>query len=352
MPPPETEPQDLVALLRAGEAPREIKLFAARGLLPLDRDERMRALLAVAADSDAEVLETARGTLAETPPDELAHFLSNSDPTGVEIDTIARHSEDPFVVERVIRHKNVADETLEALARTVTGAPQEALIVNQVRLLRMPALIDALFENPGLTTDGRRRLNEVREEFFEKQERREIERERLEEEARLAAEAEVLAATAEEEEAVAEEAAGEALDESLNVGAAYRRIAVMSVGEKIDLAYKGSKDERRILISDANKLVGLAVLKARGVTLGEIEFFCSMRQLDDEIFRKIAENREWLRKPAVVLALAKNPGAPVSVTLPLIKRLALRELRSLTRDPNLPEAIRITARKFLEEKRK
>jgi hypothetical protein len=352
LPPPGTEPQDLVSLLRSGEAPREIKLFAARGLLPLDRDERMRALLAVAADPDAEVLETARATLLETPPDELAHFLSNSDPTGVEIDTITRHSEDPFVVERVIRHKNVADETLEALARTVTGAPQEALIVNQVRLLRMPALIDALFENPGLTTDGRRRLNEVREEFFEKEERREAERERVEEEARQAAEAEVLAAAAEGEEAAAEEAAGEVADESINLGAAYRRIAVMTVGEKIDLAYKGSKDERRILIGDTNKLVGLAVLKSRGVTLGEIEFFCSMRQLDDEIFRKIAANREWLRKPSVVLALAKNPGAPLSVTLPLIKRLPLRELRSLTRDPNLPEAIRITARKFLEEKRK
>jgi len=313
----------------------------------------MRALLAVALDPDAEVLETARATLLETPPDELALFLSNADPTGVEIDTVARHSEDPFVLERVIRHKNVADETLEALARTVTGAPQEALIVNQVRLLRMPALIGALFENPGLTTDGRRRLNEVREEFFEKSERRETERERLEEEeARRAAEEDALAAASEEQEGGPGEAAGEVIDESLDIGAAYKRIAVMTVAEKIDLAYKGSKDERRILIADTNRLVGLAVLKSRGVTPGEIEFFCSMRQLDDEIFRKIAENREWLRKPSVALALAKNPGAPMSVTLPLIKRLALRDLRSLTRDPNLPEAIRITARKFLEEKRK
>ena len=62
----------------------------------------------------------------------------------------------------------MADQTLEALARTVAGDPQEALIVNQVRLLRQPSLIDALFENPALTADGRRRLLEIREEFFER----------------------------------------------------------------------------------------------------------------------------------------------------------------------------------------
>lgn len=328
-------------------------MFAARGMLPLDQDERMRALLAVAVDSDPEVLETARATLSQTPPDALSHFLSASDPTGVELDTVVRHSDDPDVLERVIRHKNVADETLEALARTVTGAPQEALIVNQVRLLRMPALIDALFENPELATDGRRRLNEVREEFFEKETRREAERERVAEEARRAEEEEDLSAAPEDVEAAdPAEGEGESLDVSLNIGAAYRRIMVMTVAEKIDLAYKGSKDERRILIGDANKLVGLAVLKSRGITLGEVESFCGMRQLDDEIFRKIAANREWLRKPSVALALVKNPGVPISVTLPLVKRLGLREMRAIVRDPNLPEGIRITARKLMIEKRR
>ena len=313
----------------------------------------MRALLEVAVDTDPEVLETARATLSQTPPDAVAHFLSASDPTGVELDTVARHSDDPYVLERVIRHKNVANETLEALARTVTGAPQEALIVNQVRLLQMPALIDALFENPGLATDGRRRLNEVREEFFEKEARREAARERGEDEARRIEEEESHPTAAEDAEA-ASPAGGEeeSADVSLNIGAAYRRIMVMTVAEKIDLAYKGNKDERRILIGDANKLVGLAVLKARGITLGEVESFCGMRQLDDEIFRKIGENREWLRKPSVALALVKNPGVPLAITLPLVKRLGLREIRSIVRDPNLPEGVRITARKLMIEKRK
>src|SRR5439155_25598906 len=91
-----------------------------------------------------------------------------------ELDVIARACQDPFVLEQVIRDRNVGDHTLEGLARTVTGAPQEALVVNQVRLLRQPSLIEALFENPDLTSDARRRLKEIREEYLDQQIRREV----------------------------------------------------------------------------------------------------------------------------------------------------------------------------------
>ena len=139
---------------------------------------------------------------------------------------------------------------------------------------------------------------------------------------------------------------------SLTTGAAYRRIAVMTVSEKIKLAYSGGKEERRILISDANKLVGLAVMKSRGLTINEIESFCSMRQLDDEIFRKIAANREWIRHPGVIIGLVKNPKVPLGIALPLVKFVGLRDLRTITRDPNLAEGLRIASRKMLEERRR
>ena len=101
----------------------------------------------------------------------------------------------------------------------------------------------------------------------------------------------------------------------------------MTVSEKIKLAYSGGKEERRILMGDANKLVGAAVLKGRGLTINEVESFCTMRHLDEDIFRKIAENREWIRKPAIIAALVKNPKVNLAVTLPLIKRLHERDLK-------------------------
>ncbi len=317
----------------------------------------MRALLAVIGDSDPQAAGAALETFRSMPPNQVLRFFEAGNPTSVELDTIARHSEDPFVLERVIRHLNASDETLDALARTVTGTPQDALIVNQVRLLRRPALIDALLENPGLTLDGRRRLNEIREEFFEKgRRRREAQRVQEEEEARRAleqaAEEEAAAeAEAAEGEAPVEAAAEEGLEQSLTAGAVYKRISMLTVSEKINLAYGGDKEERRILIGDANKLVGSAVLKSRSLTVSEVESFCAMRHLDEEIFRRIAANREWIRKPAVGAALVKNPKVPLAITLPLVKHLPLRVLKGIAHDPNLPEGLRITARKLMMDKR-
>jgi hypothetical protein len=77
-----------------------------------------------------------------------------------------------------------------------------------------------------------------------------------------------------------------------------------------------------------------------------------MRQLDDEIFRKIAANREWIRHPGVILGLVKNPKVPLAITLALIKYVNLRELRNIMRDPNLAEGLRISSRKLVEERRR
>ncbi len=339
-------------MLRSGEAPPEIRRFAARGLLPLDAHGQVQALLAVLDDPDPDTAVTARATFGATAPDDLSRFLDETDPTGIEVDTIARYTQDGQVLERVIRNKNVDDQTLLRLARTVTGTPQDALVVNQVRLLRLPALIDALFENPELMPESRRRLNEIREEFFEKgQRRREAEElQRQQAELALAAESEAEAAPEDVEVQTApEERPSE--QELLTMGALYRRIGVMTVQEKINLAYSGGKEERRVLIADANILVGQAVLKSRGLTINEIEAFCTMRHLDDEIFRLVSRKREWMRHPGVVQALVKNPSVPIAISLPLVKRLTYRDLKSVMRDPNLPEGIRITAKNLVTEKR-
>src|SRR5215471_16604837 len=151
-------------------------------MLPVERSDRIRALLAVLPDSSEEVAVAARKTFEALPPDELSRFLEDSEPTEAELEVVSLYSEDPFVLERVVRNRHVSDETLRRMAATVSGAPQDALIVNQVRLLRTPDLIEALLQNPTLTIDGRRRLNELHEEFFEKETRRK-EQERLAQEA-------------------------------------------------------------------------------------------------------------------------------------------------------------------------
>jgi len=355
------EPQDLVSIVRSADAPRELRLFAARGLLPLERDDWMRALLAVVDDADSEIGGFAGQTFAQLPPDEMVRFLEAGRPTSEEIDALSRHSQDSFVLERIIRHRGTGDATLLRLAGTVTGAPQDALVVNQVRLLRQPSLIEALLGNPGLVDDGRRRLKELNEEFFEKAERRrEQERLRREEEERRAreeAEGIVFAEAADASEAAGGDLdLGDAAEEdeefsSANLAQVYRRISAMTVKEKVELAQKGTKEERRILIGDVNKLVSFAVLKSESLTLAEVEKFCSMRHLNQDLFQEIARTREWIKKAKIQIALVTNPAVPLNITLPLVKYMGMRDLRNIMRDRNLPEGVRLTARKILFEKR-
>ncbi len=360
--PASVEPQDLLSIVRSPEAPRELRAFAARGLLPLETDDRLRALLAVASDPDPEIGPPALETLARIPPDDLALFIDTAEPTPAELDVVSRQVDDHAVLERVIRNRATAGETLLRLAATVTGAPQESLIVNQVRLIRQPALIDALLENPGMTVDGRRRLLELREEFFEKEERRrEQERLRAEEEERRArqeaagivfdeTEEEAQSDAAQDEAERAAEAAADEFDQA-NLAQVFRRISAMTVKEKLSLAQRGTKEERRILIGDVNKIVSLAVLRCEALSVAEVEAFCSMRHLHTELFHEISTTREWIKRPKIQLALVSNPAVPLSVTLPLIRYLSMRDLRNLTHNRNLPEGVRTTARKILFEKR-
>jgi len=354
-----TVANELVEALRAPDAPRELRLFAARGMLPVERSDRIRALLAVLADPVEEISAVARATFGGLPLDELTLFLDDSDPTEPELEAISLYSDDPFVLERVIRHRHVSDETLRRMAATVSGAPQDALIVNQVRLLRTPDLIDALLQNPTLTVDGKRRLLELREEFFEKDLRRK-EQERLTQEAeeqRLRDEAAIAAKREEEAAAEAEEGGefpSEATEEDFKragLGEIYKRISVMTVKEKVELAQRGTKEERRILIGDMNRMVSLAVLRCESITLSELEQICSMRHLAVELYQEIAATREWMRKPKIQLAMVNNPAVPLSITLPLIKFLGMRDLRKVMLDRNLAEAVRTSARKLLNEKR-
>jgi hypothetical protein len=365
-----TSSEDLVRLLRSGLAPREIRLRAARGQLPLDPGDSLRALLTVLNAGDPEAADTARETLRAVLPDHLASFVKSGGAAGDELDLLARETDDPFVLEEIVRSRSALDETLLFLAQTVTGRPQEALIANQARLLAEPALIRGLLENPELTAEGRRLISELTEEFFEKRARRhEAEARRSEQAAASAGEASGATQSLEADEDVDADAELGELEEdsespgepapdddpaanSLFIGAIYRRIATMTISEKIKLAYTGSKEERRILIGDSNKLIGLAVLKSRALSVNEVETFAGMRNVDEDIFRRILLNRDWMRKPAVVIALVRNPRVPLDITLPLLKRLPIRELRAVFRDRNLPVALRSTARRFLVLKRR
>lgn len=124
-----------------------------------------------------------------------------------------------------------------------------------------------------------------------------------------------------------------------------QRLATMTVPEKVKCATKGTREMRAILIRDPNRMVASAVLSCPKVNDAEIESFCKMGNVSEDILRSIAKSRAWTKSYAVVLALVKNAKTPVAVSMNLMQRLTDGDVKKLASDRNVPEALRVAARK-------
>jgi hypothetical protein len=129
-----------------------------------------------------------------------------------------------------------------------------------------------------------------------------------------------------------------------------QKIARLSVGQRIQLAMKGNKEERFILVRDGSKLVAEAVLQSPKVTDSEIETFAGMKNVQEGVLRNIARNHKFMKNYAVVRTLASNPRAPLDLSLTLMNHLLVNDLKALSMNKNVPETLRKLALKKFKEK--
>ena len=94
-------------------------------------------------------------------------------------------------------------------------------------------------------------------------------------------------------------------------------------------------------------LVSAAVLKSPKTNEADAEMIANMKSVSEDVLRSIGARREWLKKYSIILALAKNSRAPVATTVPIVPRLTARDQKSLSTDRNIPEVVRVTARRLM-----
>jgi hypothetical protein len=126
---------------------------------------------------------------------------------------------------------------------------------------------------------------------------------------------------------------------------AVQRLVSMSFPERLKAAVKGTREMRAILIRDPNKMIAASVLSSPKVSEQEIESFARMASLSEDVLRIIASNRAWVKRYGVMAALTRNPKTPLAMSLNLMSRLTDRDLNMLSVDRNVPEPLRIAARK-------
>ncbi len=129
-----------------------------------------------------------------------------------------------------------------------------------------------------------------------------------------------------------------------------QKISRLTVGERVQLAIKGNKEERFILIRDGSTVVSSAVLESPKVSEQEVEMFASMKNVQESVLRGIAGNRRFMKTYAVVRALANNPRCPLDVQLTIIKNLLNMDLRALSTNKNVSDTVRKVALKLFRER--
>jgi hypothetical protein len=385
-----TSTNPIVQAIVSGSAPHPARLAAARGLLPLPQADLLEALVSLRASDDAEIASAAEATLEAQEPDAMLSLAREADTPSTVLGYLAtRANAGREVHEAVATNASTPDEAIASLAdMTPDGALLELIAVNQQRLIRAPAIIEAVINNPARTAEAERRVRETRREFFEKERGAQQIAGELRAQGRAAAaefieSAESIDAgvdfTVEDAWLIAQhievsdtdiddswlalELIEEVFEESPEQRLAnaeriisdvrlegteitpervslIRRIMLMTVKDRIKLGMKGDREARAILIRDSNKVVATAVIHNPRITEHEIESISAMRTIAEEVLRLIAMNRAWARSYPIIHNLARNPRTPIATAMGILPRIRSKDLQNITQNRNVSEAVR------------
>jgi hypothetical protein len=375
-----------------GAAPPPAKLAAARGMLPLAQNDLLEVLVALAAGEDAELAGIARETLSSQENTTLREAVASIEVAPRVLDFFVDYHQLPVEIhEAILQNPKTPEQTIVKFVRKTTrGELLELVSFNQQRLIKTPAIIDAIIANPYRTAEAERRASEIKREFFEKErgaqqiadelraQGKEAAAEFLEaaefaqnldetdfnfEDAVLIASMievpdaeiddswlsldmieELFEESAEEREAIVNKILGELRFEEDSVSSErismLNRVLKMNMKDRMKLAMKGDREARNILIRDPNRIVSQAVVMNPKITDQEIEKIAAMRTVPEEVLRLIAINRGWSRNYQIMLKLAQNPRTPLGNAMNILTRLQTKDLISMSKNKNISEAIR------------
>jgi hypothetical protein len=129
-----------------------------------------------------------------------------------------------------------------------------------------------------------------------------------------------------------------------------QKINGLDVKGRIQLALKGNKEERSILIRDGTKVVALSVLEAPKISDGEVEKFALQKNVLEAVLRQIPLKRRFMKNYIVVRNLVSNPRTPLDLGLGLMKHLLTQDLKNISANKEVSETVRKLALKMYKQK--
>lgn len=340
------------------KAPVPLRMMAAKTLVPMSPPDMIGALFMLTFDPDQNVRETAAKTAGGLPDRILATALRDE---GVKPPVLGYFLEklagNDVYAEMLVLNASTPDDAVAKLAATCSPKIAEIIGQNQLRILRhediirklctnpnaSPALIDSVCDfavRSGLVLKDVPQMKAARVRLFGPE-----------------AEAQPVDPGPTAEEVLQEFDLGGAapgadtqtMEEGKRLNLT-QRIMKMSISQKIKLATLGNKEARGILIRDSNKLVAVAVIRSPRLTDGEVLTAANNRAINDDVLRIIYNNREWVKKYPIKLALVKNPKTPLAISMKFLATLRESEVKDLARNKNVPSGVQASAKKMMDKK--
>ncbi|HET9402661.1 MAG TPA: hypothetical protein VFO34_17070 [Candidatus Acidoferrales bacterium] len=304
---------------RAGRARIEHKLAVCTGAMHLEPADRAELLVLMAADADERIKDRAQNALLGVTQDAFMAAMAREDAPWQLFDYCAKNlGEKPGVADAIALHPACTATELAPIAKFLGVNTVAGLLENLDRLSTHADQVEVLLQSASLTAEQKQQLTEL-----------------------LQGEA--------DESALAEAVSSVSRDMGERQSL-LQRLSGMRVVQRVQLALKGGREERMTLIRDSCKVVQRAVLQSSRLTDREVESFAAMANLNDEVLRLIANKRQFRKNYIVVRNLLNNPKTPVDVTMKMLPMLQPNDLKMLSMNKNIPEALRSAAVKLHRQK--
>jgi hypothetical protein len=306
--------------IRSGLAAQERKLAICSGAASLEPEDRIETLCILAADSDPAVREKAAGVLQSQP---LKNVLAALARPGAAPEMFAycaaEYPRRPGVADALAQNSTCPIEVLRPVIRYLSVTAIQELFEDLDRMSTSPILVAELIASPVINAEQRTLLQELQR-----------------------AEPEPVEAFKEAMEAAEPD---QAKRETL-----LQKLSRLRVVERVQLALKGGRGERLLLIRDPCKVVQRAVLQSPQLSEQEVESFANMASLTDETLRLIAGNRKFRKNYTILRALMFNPKTPLEVTLHLLPHMKPTDLKFLTGNKNVADTLRTAAMRLQRQR--
>jgi hypothetical protein len=282
------------------EIPREEKIKAARGEVPLEPSDLIALLLYLSRDKDAELSKLSINSLKGVHEGVLAAVCSKPDTHPVILDVLARlHFTNVSLAERIALHRNTEAKTLTFLAEHEVEKARQLLGNAKIEFT------ETLSEESEENKQDKAANSESDEEDDEKEEFR----------------------------------------------SKFQIAQELGVKDRIKFAFTGDKEWRMLLVRDNNKLVSEAVIKNPRITEQEVLLICKSTLKNDDIIRTICANKDWTKNIQIRKALIENPKTPLHYSLAFLSYLGEKDLAFLSKSKNISSVIATQARRMLFNKK-